>query len=366
MRYSKEDALMTRGLAITCMVVLHLFCKLGDDIAGTPLIWLNDRVPLVFLFGFFAEICVPLYSICAGYAQQLLWEKGERSFRARGVRILRLMKNYWIVLVLFNILGLIFDPHGPMPGSLADFLKSLILLHTYNGAWWYLNTYILLLLLPPALLLLPVRKMKPVWGAVFCLAIHVSWYLAERLALFPVIPETKPVLNFVWTEIRNFVGILAYVWAGGFLCKSGAVQKLGVWFEARIAPRWRKFVLLFFAIALFLGANIVHKWVAMGPVAVAVFLLFNIWRKSAVTQKFFLFLGRHSTNIWLTHMFFYAYLFVGLVFYAKYPVLVFVFMMALCIGSSYVIMLVNDGLDRICRKISAKRQMESEGSYHEN
>lgn len=50
MRYNKNDAQMTQGLAILCMVVLHLFCRQGTDVLGTPLLWLNDTTPFVFLF----------------------------------------------------------------------------------------------------------------------------------------------------------------------------------------------------------------------------------------------------------------------------------------------------------------------------
>ena len=63
--YSKQDAVMTRGMAILCMVVLHLFCRTGKDVFGRPLLWINSTIPVVFLFGFFSEICVPLYSLSA-------------------------------------------------------------------------------------------------------------------------------------------------------------------------------------------------------------------------------------------------------------------------------------------------------------
>lgn len=53
MLYGKQEAVMTRGLAILSMVCLHLFCKLGDDIVYTPLIWLNDEIPLIYTVGFF-------------------------------------------------------------------------------------------------------------------------------------------------------------------------------------------------------------------------------------------------------------------------------------------------------------------------
>lgn len=62
----KNDANMFRGLAILSMLILHLFCRFGDDVYGTPLLWLNEKEPFVYWFGFFAEICVSLYSIQGG------------------------------------------------------------------------------------------------------------------------------------------------------------------------------------------------------------------------------------------------------------------------------------------------------------
>lgn len=54
-------------------------------------------------------------------------------------------------------------------------------------------------------------------------------------------------------------------------------------------------------------------------------------------QKILQYFGTHSTNIWLTHMFFYTVLFDGFVFHAKYPILIFFLLLALSLASSYVI-----------------------------
>ena len=89
--YSKQDAVMTRGMAILCMVVLHLFCRTGKDVFGRPLLWINSTIPVVFLFGFFSEICVPLYSLCAGYARQYMEEKKKSSWKNNFHRIMKLM-----------------------------------------------------------------------------------------------------------------------------------------------------------------------------------------------------------------------------------------------------------------------------------
>lgn len=164
--YTKQDAKMTQGLAILCMLVLHLFCRLGKDVYGTPLIWLNERTPLVYLFGFFAEICVALYSLTLGYAQELLYEQGQSSRENRIKRILKLMETYWVVVILFSLIGLI--KRDPLiPGNLLNFLKTLVLLYRYNGAWWFLHSYVFLLLIPPTIILYPVRHSGLIGGVFY-------------------------------------------------------------------------------------------------------------------------------------------------------------------------------------------------------
>ena len=338
MRYSKEDARMTQGLAIWCMVVLHLFCRVGNDVLGTPLLWLDSETPFVFWFGFFAEICVPLYSLCTGYAQQLLWEGGRSGICDRACRILRLMRNYWIVLVLFSVLGLIIDNGNSIPGSFDKFLKSIVLMHSYNGAWWYLNTYVFLLALPPVLLLLPVHKLKLIPGLLFCAGFHIMWYLVNKLNLVPDVTSASAVLQFVRKELVNLAGVLAYIWAGGLLCKYRVIDKLWDWFAKKVPVSRRKPLLLSSAIVVFVLTNIIHKAVLIGFVALAVFFLFNLWEKGQRTKAVCLFLGKHSTNIWLVHMFFYSGFLRAPVLAVRYPILMLTALLALSICSSYVIM----------------------------
>lgn len=349
MRYTKEDAQMTQGIAILCMVILHLFCRTGSDVLGTPLFWFNESTPLVFWFGFFAEICVPLYSICAGYAQMLLWENGKSSFRSRVGRIMRLMRNYWIVLVLFSVLGLIFANGIAIPGTLGKFLKSLVLLHSYNGAWWYLNTYVILLALPSVVMLLPVHKMKLTPGLLFCAVFHILWYLVNKLGFVPDTVSAPAAVQFMYKELVNLMNVIPYVWVGGFLCKYRVVYKLWSWFTHAIPTRYQKLLLLTAAIGGFVVTNIVHKAVFMGYVALAVFLLFNLWEKGQRTRRIMLFLGKHSTNIWLVHMFFYSGFLRGPVLAVRYPVLMLAVLLALSVGASYVIMQI-DRLVQTCIK----------------
>ena len=336
--YSKQDAVMIRGLAILCMVVLHLFCRTGKDVFGKPLLWINSTIPVVFLFGFFSEICVPLYSLCAGYARQYMEEKKKSSWKNNFHRIMKLMVNYWIVLVLFSILGLIFDVDNKIPGSLIKFLKSIVLLHSYNGAWWYLNTYILLLLIPTKILLNPIKKVEYKKGLIMCLLFEIGWYVVTKIGLIPDVSEKMKVVLFIKNELVNLITVLPFVWAGAIICKEKLVDNCNSWLKTHVKLRWQNKCLIIVWIGIFCLFNLLHKAVLVGIVAFCSFMIFNLIKKPEIVKKIFLFLGKHSTNIWLTHMFFYLVLFKGLVIRAQYPILMLGFMLILCIATSYIIM----------------------------
>lgn len=341
---------MTQGLAILSMLVLHLFCRKGADVYGTPLIWLNDTTPLVYCFGFFAEICVPLYSICAGYAQELLALKGGggEHWKSNLRRGWKLLTNYWIVLCLFCILGLVVAPGGDIPGSADKFIKSVFLIHSYNGAWWYLNTYLILMLLPPLIMLFPVRMMKSAPGLAFSIAASVLWYLVGRFGLFPGAHLANPMLVFARKELVNLLGVLPAFWAGAFLCKGDIVSETDRWLCNHLSSTKRKMFLSVIVLITFFGFIMLEKTVLALLVAIVTFCTFNLWEKSAITKKVFLFLGKHSTNIWLTHMFYYSNVNFGE--RTKYPAVMLVVLILLCWTTSEIVFAISSTVSSLCGK----------------
>ena len=65
--------------------------------------------------------------------------------------------------------------------------------------------------------------------------------------------------------------------------------------------------------------------------------LFCFWKKPVFVESFLQLIGNHSTHIWLTHMFFYLYLFKGLVYKAIYPIAVYTFMIAITLVISVLL-----------------------------
>lgn len=73
---------------------------------------------------------------------------------------------------------------------------------------------------------------------------------------------------------------------------------------------------------------------------IAFIVLFNLIDKPDCIDRLLYYLSGHSTNMWLTHMFFYMVYFESLVFMPKYPVFIFIWLIILCILSSYLINIV--------------------------
>lgn len=334
---SKDKTLMTKGLAILCMVILHLFCRKGNEVYGTPLLWLTSGVPVVYILGFLAEICVPLYSMCSGYAHYAIGENNRLGFKNNLKRIFRFLLNYWIVVILFSLLGLLVRTPD-IPVSISDFLQNLFMLSTsYNGAWWYAATYVFLCLCSGVIYTV-VKRVH--WIFMFLIASlqYGVMYVCDALDLIPKAGNT--VINFALRQFDNFFGdvLLCYI-LGMLMVKLDVFGKINYFLQTHVSIKRQTF--MGFKILLLICVSAVvfifEKAIIMPYYAVFIFILFNSSNLKGKVKACFIFLGHHSTNIWLTHMFFYLCMFQGLVISARYPVFIFVYMMILCVAVSFVI-----------------------------
>lgn len=330
---TKEDTIRAKGAAVLGMVMLHLFCRLGT-LPYVPLIWFGDT-PLIYYLGLFGDLCVPVFCFCSGYAHYLLREKKEAQY-AKEIpnKILRLMVNFWIVLVLFTVLGFLFDESGQIPGSMGAFLGNAFLYRlSYNGAWWFLLTYLFLLVLSPILY----RITKTLNG--FCLlAISGCVYFLSYLFRFKWMLEiSHPVIGWLWQQMI-LLGTSQFSYILGMLAFRYEIpQRLRAYFAAgshRLAGICLGILLplLAFLLHCMVPSLVIAPVTAMSVLLSLTLLNLPVWLKGSLE-----FLGKHSTNIWLVHMFFYMNIFKGLVFLARYPILILLLMMGLCIAVSYPI-----------------------------
>jgi hypothetical protein len=346
MELTKKDTKMAQGIAVLGMVMLHLFCRLGD-LPYTPWIWVG-ATPLVYYLGLFGDLCVPVFCFCSGYAHYLMADaQGSRYRKRLPGKALRFLSNYWIVVVLFSLLGLVFDRSGQIPGSWKDFVGNMLVVGmNYNGAWWFVSTYLILLVLSPAFAALTKRL-----NGFLLLAGSLVVYFAAYVLRFNVpVSLPNPVLQWVWDQaVLLGTSQLGY-FAGMILRKYGLIGKVR---EQMMAyPVLRRMVVFGLPTAAFLGHCVVQTAFVAPFTAVAVLIGLFLAKLPLWAEKCFLLLGKHSTNIWLVHMFFYLNLFKDFVFFAKYPILVLALMLVVCFAASLVI-------DRIYQPVLAHLDQRS-------
>lgn len=321
------------------MVVLHLFCRKGGDVYGTPLLWINDTTPFVYYLGFLAEICVPMYCLCSGYAHYRLGETNGLTVKRNSKRLLKFLINFWIVLAIFSIVGLIVKSED-IPVSFTEFLDNTFLYKlSYNGAWWFVATYVLLVCLSFPLLKL-VSKVNGILLFIIMAGQMLFFWLYDSTIKDAI--SVNPIMSIVATQLVNLVGdvLLSYV-CGMIIAKYDIVTFIIK--KKNIKNIWLILILLVISVVV----CIAEKAFAMPFYAIIVFLIFNSISKNKAFINIFDFLGTHSTNIWLVHMFFYLVLFAGLVQNLKYPLFIFIGMMVICIAVSYVINLIYKPIIRI-------------------
>lgn len=322
---------MAKGMAALGMVMLHLFCRLGK-LPYTPLIWIGET-PLIYYLGLYGDLCVPVFCFCSGYAHYLMADAQGCDYRKRlPGKTLRFLSNYWIVVVLFSLLGLMFDESGHIPGSWADFTGNMLVVGmNYNGAWWFVTTYLILLVLSPVLAALTRR-----WNGIILLIGSMGSYFVAYVLRFNVsISLPNPAFQWIWDQ-AVLLGTSQLGYFAGMICrKYGLIAGMRELVNNHAAIRHGITVGL--PLLAFLGHCIVQSaFVAPFTAAAALTGLF-LAKLPRWAEKGLLLLGKHSTNIWLVHMFFYLNLFPGFAFTAKYPVLILGLMLAVCFVSSLVI-----------------------------
>ena len=330
MDITKRDSKMLKGVAILSMLMLHLFCR-RENLPYTPLLWVGDT-PLIYYFGLFGDICVSIYCFVSGYAHYL--QSSELELQQRWKHLLRFMISFWIIAVLFSLLGVL-TGNAVIPGSIKEFLLNcLTIKNSYNGAWWYANTYILLVALQPFSVKLV--KRCPAW--LVLLAAFGFYTVGYGIRFWGWGTCDSVILSWIITHI-GLLGTSYFPYVIGMLfCKKQTISLL----RQRLASaKARSIYIYIFTLLIFAGMIVMHGivpslFVAVMTATVTIVLMcicpFPAWVVNCLC-----YFGEHSANIWLVHMFFYTVLFDGFVFCVKYPIPIFLLLLAVSLVSSYVI-----------------------------
>lgn len=335
MELTRKDTKMIQGISVLAMVCLHLFDKSYTGLFQ-PLIYIKD-IPLSFYFAQLSDFCVFGFAFCSGYAHMMLFRQNN-YFKKRLKSLLVLMINFWIVLIVFTITSVCIGQTSFMPGSVWEFFGTAFLydMH-YNGAWWYLWVYVLLVFISPIILKAIERincgVILIIGFIIYCAAFYVRFYInTDHYLLVRFGP-------FGMTFFEYLLGCVVF--------KRKLFTKLfHVWARAPFVLRLIGSIIIF--LFLLLGRTLIVPNIFAAPFSGFIIIsLFVLIKKSKWLENFLLFVGDHSTNIWLTHMFFCSVLFTNFVYLAKYPIFIFLLTLLITITISILIKLIEKPLVNI-------------------
>lgn len=317
---------MMAGFAVLLMIWHHLF--LFSDWRNAGIGW---NYPLGYLeraateiMAIFGNICVQVFALTSGYAL-MMNPKAYGTWRKRFSRLFKFLLAYWVVNVLFLVIGCL---NGDTLPGLKELALNMVGLKTKpEAAWvnvpfaWYVCYYIEFVLLTPVLIW-GFGSSKKILDCAMASCCIIMVYICRKLPFEPAL--------YIYPLLSTVLGII--------IAKYGIFDKLH-----RLVTRHLHSVLIVSAIALLMilryeirklnplgGYNCFFFIQIFLSLVAALLILFSVELfhriRSRRFKSFFLMLGGLSMYLWFLHgIFFTGKNFMQTFIYApKEPVLILI------------------------------------------
>lgn len=332
MELTRKQIKGTKGIAIVFMLLLHLFCTKNYLGLYQPVLFIGD-IPLMYYLALFGDCCVAIYCFCSGYGLFISYKKDDNKYVKDNLnRIFKLYINYWIILLLFVVvLGPLTGQSENYPGNIKKFILTFTAIDpAYNGAWWFFTTYIILVLVSPTINKLIVKK-----NNVLVVTVSLIFYfIAYVQRIKGVLTFDNEILNWGIRQVALFgTSQLPFI-IGAVFSHNKIYSRL---YAITNKIRYKNLLGVFIITTMIVAHGFIETLFVAVFTGIVFICVFNLMDKPKWIDNIFNFLGDHSTNIWLIHMFFYMTYFKELIYGAKYSLLIFLWLVILCIASSYVI-----------------------------
>lgn len=340
---TKEKSIVIKVIAVMMMVALHVFNFPSRIFPYTyiGLGYINGNPIEQYLAQAFS-IVVNIFLFVTGYG---LYIKRVSNYKEVFKYIIRLYLKYWSIFLIFIPLGYFMEIYK---FNIKEFLLNFLSLNTtYNLEWWFLKQYIIYLITYP-LIKKYIKKFPSI-----VLGISIVVTLA---GMFLTLCLQKKIINYSYFLDIIIIPTLATSYSfisGIYIAKQGLFNRLN-----KIVNKFKINKKLFFIILLFLLiiierlAYIKH---ILNFILVPLFI-FSLSGLNLEQSRFILKLGNYTTGIWLIHSFFCYYYFKNIVFFPKYSILVFIWIMFLSIISTIIIEKIEKKLMKVYRYIRMERE----------
>lgn len=335
--FTRTDTKIIKGFAILFMVIDHLFAW-PNRIKNVNYISLFslDGIPIEQVLGIMGKICVALFVILSGYGTYEQFKNKKEIKNGVFKKILGLYVKYWQIFLISVPFFFLFNV-SRVEKSLSAFLLNFFAIDiTYNGEWWFITPFIVLMLIFPLVLKWENSKHSNFKIDIF---IVLAFFVFDSY-IYPELMTLNIFKEFALTNFENIIfdtlKLFHSFLIGVVMAKYDLIGKFLNFFKNKalmfsfslllcalaLVGKW-KFDFnfdIFYAAAFIFGCVGVFKSVPCKPVS-----------------KLFVWLGKHSTNIWLIHSSLCYLLAQKLIFAPKISVLIVIWLIVLSAAIGFAI-----------------------------
>jgi len=325
MEFTKKRTSMAKGVAISLMLIHHLFAFPERLLNGNYYTPLFPLLNIEFYVGIFGSICVSTFLFLSGYGMFLGYAHSKQNaFQYSLKKIKDFYFTYWTYFLVFIPIGTIFFNHVKIWGSdetryprdLVIFLKGFLgwAFH-YNSEWWFVYMFLTLLIL-----LCPLYLKLAKSNFFLLILISITLFLVA-LRLKIGYSDTCSVLFWQMS------------FTTGIACAS---QKF---YSSRLIGFFEKSNRLLLLLGI--GACFLIRFrfgAKIDFILVPIFVYFVVESiENLHPDRVFLYLGKYSFQIWLVHSFFCYYFFQNAIYLSHSPPFIFVSLLVISLISVLVI-----------------------------
>lgn len=335
---NKETSTIIKGVAILMMLFYHLFGR--DDLGDlcTPLLYIGNT-PLV---KYLSNACYPVsfFMILSGYGLTYCYKRNQLSLSIQSKRILKLYVHYWLILLIFVTIGHFIKP-DIYPNDLLHVLANIVGIRcTYNGETWFLLPYAIISLLSWWIIDF-VYHLNEKHKIIITLIIYSIVFLTTRYIVYHQLENTT--LLTILLQPLFIVQLTFYFSLGILLFRLLENEPTAL----KAVKPTTYFIII---IALFIIKSMIKVTIADGLYAFIIIFCISHLQLHRLFHNIFYKLGQYSMPMWMTHTFFAVYLFQDFIYGFKYPLLIWLVLIALSYLVSIPILKIGNRINTLIFK----------------
>ncbi len=342
MKFTKEDTLLVKGIAILFMLFYHLF-ETYERVDSLGVIYAPLSEGIFLMISGFGNICVAVFAFLSAYgiSKKLISLEAadlRNWYKVSVKRYLKLLAGFLCIYASVTLLWFYKFDYVKLygkgwQGALCGLLDALGLAQiagtpTLCETWWYMEIAIIIIFITPILL----KVVKSMGN--YSIIVGV---------LLPLIVE----LPF---DFKRYY----------FVILLGAVAANEEWFEKADFDRIPKCARILIGLVIFAALVVIRQnyfvynnFAYLLDGAIAVFFTWftkDLFGGIPGVKQALRFLGRHSMNIYFIHSFIYMIIYQEFIYSFRYAGLIFAVLLAICLVYSVCLEGIKKSAIRLWKK----------------